>query len=78
MSQQRVVRVAAAQLSPDLEKAQGTLEKVLGAIEDAANKGAQLIVFPETFVPRSFSYSRKKRLKHYKVIHKSVVFSVDC
>ena len=51
MLNSRVVRAAAAQLSPDLEKAGGTLEKVLGAIEEAAGKGVELIVFPETFVP---------------------------
>ncbi|GLR71224.1 Nit6803 family nitrilase [Agaribacter marinus] len=51
MSQKRVVKVAAAQLSPDLQTAVGTLDKVIGAIEDASRKGAELIVFPETFVP---------------------------
>ncbi len=51
MSTKRVVRVAAAQLSPDLQKAEATLAKVIGAVEEAASKGAELIVFPETFVP---------------------------
>ena len=51
MNKQRIVRVAAAQLSPSLEKASSTIDKVLGAIDDAAKQGAQLIVFPETFVP---------------------------
>lgn len=51
MTDSRIVRVAAAQLSPSLEKASSTLEKVLGAIDDAAKQGAKLIVFPETFVP---------------------------
>lgn len=51
MSQNRVVRVAAAQLSPDLWKAERTLEKVLNAIDEAADQKAELIVFPETFVP---------------------------
>ena len=51
MSDTRVVRAAAAQLAPDLARAEGTLAKVIGAIEDAASKGAELIVFPETFVP---------------------------
>ena len=46
-----VVRVAAVQLSPDLEVAGGTLSRVLAAIAEAAEKGARLIVFPETFVP---------------------------
>lgn len=47
----RIVRAAAAQISPDLERAERTLEKVLGAMEEAAGKGVQLLVFPETFVP---------------------------
>jgi len=47
----RTVRVAAAQLSPDLTDGAGTLVKVLNAIGEAASKGVQFIVFPETFVP---------------------------
>ena len=45
------IRAAAAQLSPDLENAGGTVTKVLNAIAEAATKSVQLIVFPETFVP---------------------------
>jgi len=45
------VRVAAMQMAPDLESSDGTLAKVLAAIADAAGKRAQLVVFPETFVP---------------------------
>jgi len=51
MTDSRIIRVAAAQLSPSLESASSTLEKVLDAISDAAQQGATLIVFPETFVP---------------------------
>ena len=51
MAEKRIVKVAAAQLSPDLERPAGTLEKVLGAIADAARQGVGFIVFPETFVP---------------------------
>jgi nitrilase len=47
----RTVRAAAVQLSPDFESVDGTLNKVLEAIDEAAAKGVQLIVFPETFVP---------------------------
>ena len=39
------------QISPVLYSCEGTLEKVLKAIDDAATEGAELIVFPETFVP---------------------------
>lgn len=51
MPDQRKVRVAAVQIAPDLETPNGTLERVLAAIAEAAGKGAQLAVFPETFVP---------------------------
>jgi nitrilase len=50
-SQSRTVRVAAAQLTPDLTSRDGTIDKCLAAIADAGARGAQLIVFPETFVP---------------------------
>ena len=47
----RVVRAAAVQIAPDLDSADGTLAKVLQTIADAAARGVQLIVFPETLVP---------------------------
>ena len=47
----RVVKVAAAQFAPVLDSADGTVEKVLAGIRDAASQGVQLVVFPETFVP---------------------------
>ncbi|TQV86283.1 Nit6803 family nitriliase [Exilibacterium tricleocarpae] len=51
MAPAKTVRVAAAQLAPDLHSCKGTLAKVLNAIDEAAGKGVELIVFPETFVP---------------------------
>ena len=45
------IRVAAVQIAPDLDTAGGTVSKVLAAIGEAAEKGARLVVFPETFVP---------------------------
>ncbi|MEP2781279.1 MAG: Nit6803 family nitrilase [Pseudoruegeria sp.] len=45
------VRAAAVQIAPDLTSRAGTIERVLNAIAEAAGKGAELIVFPETFVP---------------------------
>ncbi|WOD14529.1 Nit6803 family nitrilase [Paraburkholderia kirstenboschensis] len=51
MSEKRIVRAAAVQLSPDFERSDGTLNKVCEAIDQAAREGVQLIVFPETFVP---------------------------
>lgn len=46
-----MIRAAAVQLSPVLHSKDGTTEKVLAAIAQAAKEGVQLIVFPETFVP---------------------------
>jgi nitrilase len=51
MDYSRKVRAAAVQLSPVLFSRDGTMEKVLDAIAAAAKEGAQLVVFPETFVP---------------------------
>ncbi|TRA88327.1 Nit6803 family nitriliase [Rhizobium rhizogenes] len=47
----KIVRAAAVQIAPDLTSRAGTVERVLNAIAEAADKGAELIVFPETFVP---------------------------
>ena len=45
------IRVAAVQIAPVLDRPNGTLEKVLAAIADAAQRGVKFAVFPETFVP---------------------------
>lgn len=45
------VKVAAAQIAPDLTSREKTLARVLETIREAAGKGVELIVFPETFVP---------------------------
>lgn len=51
MDYSRTVRAAAVQISPVLFSREGTVEKVLEAIAQAAKAGANLVVFPETFVP---------------------------
>ena len=51
MDSSRLVRAAAVQLSPVLFSRDGTTEKVLQAIAQAAKEGVELIVFPETFIP---------------------------
>lgn len=51
MAESRIIRAAAAQIAPDLHEASKTLARVLEAIDEAAEKGAEIIVFPETFVP---------------------------
>tara|TARA_R110001599_G_scaffold220580_2_gene419013 strand:- start:4430 stop:5422 length:993 start_codon:yes stop_codon:yes gene_type:complete len=73
-----IVRAAAAQLSPDLESVGGTLVKVLDAIDEAASKGAELIVFPETFVPYypyfSFVYPAVAcGAEHFRLYEQAVV-----
>lgn len=47
----KTVRAAAAQIAPDLTSREKTIARVLETIGEAASKGAELIVFPETFVP---------------------------
>jgi nitrilase len=51
MSKPTKVRAAAVQIAPDLTSREATLALVVNAIHEAAAKGAELIVFPETFVP---------------------------
>ena len=47
----RIVKAAAVQIAPDLTSRDKTLARVLDALDEAAGNGADLIVFPETFVP---------------------------
>jgi len=51
MAEKRIVRAAAVQIAPNLEQPGGTLDRVLAALAEAAGKGAEFVVFPETFVP---------------------------
>jgi nitrilase len=51
MSTPTKVRAAAVQIAPDLTSREGTLASVVSTINEAAEKGVELIVFPETFVP---------------------------
>lgn len=51
MTSKKIVRAAAVQIAPVFDSAIGTIDKVCQAIGDAAKEGAQLVVFPETFVP---------------------------
>ncbi|PNG24922.1 Nit6803 family nitrilase [Methylocella silvestris] len=51
MAETRRVRAAAVQIAPDLDSLAGTMERVLASIAEAAGKGAELVVFPETFAP---------------------------
>lgn len=51
MEKKTTVRAAAAQIAPDLTSREKTLAKVLETIREAASKGVDLVVFPETLVP---------------------------
>jgi nitrilase len=51
MTRPAIVRAAAVQIAPDFERPDGTLDRVCTAIDEAADRSAQLVVFPETFVP---------------------------
>jgi aliphatic nitrilase len=51
LTEKALVRAAAVQIAPDLDRSGGTVEKVLAALDEAAGKGARLVVFPETFIP---------------------------
>ena len=45
------IRAAAIQIAPDLDGASGTIDRMIAAMTEAADRGARLAVFPETFVP---------------------------
>ncbi len=45
------VRVAAVQATPVILEAEATVDKACGLLGEAAERGAELAVFPETFVP---------------------------
>jgi aliphatic nitrilase len=45
------IKVAAAQIRPVLFSLEGSVQRVLSAMAEAAVQGVELIVFPETFLP---------------------------
>jgi predicted amidohydrolase len=46
-----IVKAAAVQMAPVFLNTQATLEKILGYMEQAADEGLELLVFPETILP---------------------------
>ena len=48
---QNSCRVALIQAGPVMFDKAATVERALALIEEAAGQGAQLIVFPESFIP---------------------------
>ena len=51
MSESQKVRIAAIQATPVILDAEATIAKAIGLLNEAADKGVQLAVLPETFVP---------------------------
>lgn len=51
MGNYKTIKAAAVQIAPILDDRQATTEKVCDYIEEAGKNGAQIIVFPETFIP---------------------------
>jgi len=45
------IRAAAIQIAPDLTSCEGTVDRVCRAISEAASRGVEMAVFPETFIP---------------------------
>ena len=77
MSIPKIVRAAAVQLSPVLYSSRGSTEKVCAAIAEAAQKGAELVVFPETVLPYYpyFSFIKAPAVMgadHLRLIEESV------
>lgn len=78
MSSNRIVRAAAVQIAPDFDRPDGTMDRVCSAIDEAAARGAGLVVFPETFVPYYpyFSFVLppcKQGPEHLKLYERAVV-----
>jgi nitrilase len=58
----RTVRAAVVQAAPVLFDTPGTIAKLIGLVEDAAAKGAEIVVFPEAFVcgyPKGFDFGAR-------------------
>ena len=78
MDYTKTIRAAAAQISPVLFSCDGTTEKVLETIAQAAQAGVKLIVFPETFIPYYpyFSFVQPPALmgkEHMRLYEEAVV-----
>nr|AAR97458.1 nitrilase [uncultured organism] len=78
MSDKRIIKAAAVQITPDFDSADGTVKKVCKVIDEAGAKGVQIIVFPETFIPYYpyFSFITPPvtaGAEHLKLYEKSVV-----
>jgi len=78
MERKKIIKAAAAQISPVLDDCMGTTQKVVDTISEAASNGADIIVFPETFIPNYpyFSFIKPPVLSgkdHLKLYEQAVV-----
>lgn len=51
MTGERIIKAAAVQIAPVIDDKEKTTQKVLDTISEASSNGANIIVFPETFIP---------------------------
>ncbi len=51
LPKQKHVRVGVVQAAPVFMNAEKTLEKALGLIAEASEKGCELVMFPESYIP---------------------------
>lgn len=72
------IKAASVSSSPELFDLEGTIEKCCSIIDEAADHGSQIVVFPETFISAYpwwvwMSVSNYDRLKLFKKMFKSSV-----
>ncbi|KAE8153190.1 carbon-nitrogen hydrolase [Aspergillus avenaceus] len=71
------VRVAACHVAPVFLSAQGTTEKAVRLIHEAARHGAQVVVFPETYIPAFPIWSALRApAENHGLFHRMVTESV--
>ena len=73
----KIIKAAAVQIAPILEDRQATTDKVCAYIQEAGENGADIIVFPETFIPNYpyFSFVKPPMLSgkdHLKLYDEAV------
>ena len=76
MSDDRYINVALAQIAPVWLNQTKTIDKILAAISEAADKGSQLVTFGEALLPgypfwleptggAMFNSSKQKQIQHH-------------
>ena len=81
MTEFPTVRVAAVQATPVILDAAACVEKAVRLLEEAAGRGAQLAVLPETFVPlypsNAWARGRRRRSRLGRAVGAAVGEAVD-